>query len=315
MNGRSRTWQALAAAVLALGTGTALGQAAKPVAVVNGEAIPAADLDAVLKRQPPSPTPLSEAQRLQLKREALDFLINEVVMRQFLQRQHTPQAGLKPNSPEVNKQIAELEAGLKKKNSTLAQFLKESGQTEAELRASIAKEIQWEAYVSSRLTDADVQRYYEEYKPFFDKVVVKASHILLRVPEGAKDIDRQVARNKLMALRKDILAGKIDFAEAARKYSECPSKDNGGDLGFFPRKFVVQEPFSRAAFALKPGEISDVVETDYGVHLIKVVDRSPGEPSHFDQIKGEVRRICLMELGMDILAQEHKKAKIEILLP
>jgi peptidyl-prolyl cis-trans isomerase C len=312
MNGRSKLWQGLVAAILAMGAGTAVGQAVKPVAIVNGEAISAAELEAVLKQQPPSPTPLTEAQRLQLRREALDFLINDVLMRQFLQRQLAGKPGLKPNSLEVNKQIEELVGSLKKKGSTLAQYLKESSQTEAELRAGIVKDLQWQAYASSRLTDADVKRYYEEFKPFFDKVVVRASHILIRMPETAKDIDRQVARNKLMALRQDILAGKIDFAAAVKKYSDCSSKERDGDLGFFPRKFVVQEPFARAAFALKPGEISNVVETDYGMHLIKVVDRSPGEPSNFDHIKSEVRRICMMELSMDIVAQEHKKAKIEI---
>ena len=79
--------------------------------------------------------------------------------------------------------------------------------------------------------------------------MVRASHILIRIPQSAKDIERQVARNKLRVLRQDILAGKIDFAEAARKHSQCPSSQDGGNIGYFFRKYTVQEPIAKAAFA------------------------------------------------------------------
>jgi parvulin-like peptidyl-prolyl isomerase len=304
-------WRSLAGvAALSVLTGPAFGQAPKPAAVVNGEPISAAEVDAILKQQPPSPMPLTEAQKREARKEAVDFMINELIMKQFLQRQFAGKSALAPNSPEVTKQLKELVADLAKKKQTLAQFLKDSGQTEAQVRANIVKELQWEAYVRERVSEAELKRYYEEFRPFFDKVVVKASHILVRLPEGAKDADRQMARTKLTALRTDILAGKIDFAEAAKKFSDCPTKANGGEVGFFPRKFVVLEPFAQAAFAMKVGDISGVVETDYGMHLIKVTDRSPGEKSDFEKIKDEVRKIYMMELGMKILAQEHQKAKI-----
>jgi parvulin-like peptidyl-prolyl isomerase len=309
-------WSTLTAvAAFSVLAGQALGQASKPLAVVNGEAITTGEVDAILKQQPPSPTPLTEAQKQQGRKEALDFMINEMVMKQFLQRQFAGRPSIAPNSGEVNKRVAELVADLDKKKSTLQQFLKDSGQTETQLRANIVKEIQWEVFCREHLTDTDLKNYYDAYRPFFDKIVVRASHILFRLGEGAKDIDRQVARNKLLGLRQDIVAGKIDFAEAAKKYSDCPTKVNGGDVGFFPRKFVVLEPFAQAAFALKVGDMSDVVETDYGLHLIKVVDRSPGETSDFTKIKEEVRKIYMMELGMNLLAQERKKAKIQILMP
>jgi parvulin-like peptidyl-prolyl isomerase len=315
MNGRKGQAQGwVATLVIVLTMGTAWGQAVKPVAVVNGQAISEAELDAVLKHVPPSPTPLTEAQRLQMKQEALDMLIRDVIQRQFLEHEFRGKPTLKPNGPEVNKHMAELVTALKQKNLTIEQFLKESGQTEAELRAGMAKELLWQAFLSSRISDEYLKRYYLAYKPFFDKVVVRASHILIRIPQAAKDIERQVARNKLRALRQDIVAGKMDFAEAAKKYSECPSKDNGGDLGYFPRKFVVLEAFAQAAFALNVGQISDVVETDYGVHLIKVVDRKPGEPSDFEKIKNEVRQTCMMELGEQILNQVQKAAKVEVYL-
>jgi parvulin-like peptidyl-prolyl isomerase len=304
-----------AAVVLAALAGTSLGQAAKPLALVNGQPIYRAEVDAILKRQPPSATPLTEAQQKQMQGVALDFLINDMLMKQFLERQRVGKPPLSPHGPEVNKQLAEFDAALKKKNNSLAQFLKETGQTEEDVRASIVKELQWEAYVSEHLKDEDVKRYYDENKVFFDKVMVRASHILIRVPAAAKPAEREAARAKLLALRKEIVAGKIDFAEAAKKYSGCPTAPNGGDLSFFPRKGAVQEPFAKAAYALNKGEVSDVVETDYGLHLIKVTDRMPGEPSTFDKVKDDVRRMCVEEMGQDILVREHKAAKIQINWP
>ena len=113
---------------------------------------------------------------------------------------------------------------------------------------------------------------------------------------------------------KEILAGKIDFAEAAKKHSQCPSKVQGGDVGYFPRKFAVEENFARAAFALKPGEISDVIETDVGFHVIKVVDRKAGQTSTYDRLKEEVREVASEEMRQKLLAQQRRVSKVEIML-
>jgi len=311
MNGRNKTggnWIVLA--LLAGLTGPVFGQQEKPLATVNGQPITRGDVEAILKRQPPSAAPLTEEQQRQTQNAAIDYLIYEAVRKQFLQRAMAGKQPISPYSAAVTKHVKELADGLTKKGQTLAAFLKEAGQSEDELRASIIKEMQWEAYITENLSDGDVQKYYEANKPFFDKVLVRARHILIRVPQSADETERQVAQNRLLELRKQIVSGKLDFAEAAKKYSGCPTKEQGGDLGFFPRKGVVQEPFARSAFALKAGEVSGVVETDYGLHLIKVEERTKGEPSKFEDVKAEVRRFCMMEMGMAILEREHKAAKI-----
>src|SRR5262249_30870083 len=146
--------------------------------------------------------------------------------------------------------VAELEASLKKENKTLQDFFKETGQSEAQLRISIVNMLQWAVFVKQHLTDEDVKKYYDESKDFFDRIAVRASHIVVRVPPTASDTEREAARGKLMALRQEIEAGKIDFAEAAKKHSQCTSAPNGGDIGYFPRKLAVEEPFAKAAFAL-----------------------------------------------------------------
>jgi peptidyl-prolyl cis-trans isomerase C len=283
---------------------------AKPAAVVDGTPITFAEVETVLKQAPPSPTPLTEAQKKQMQAEAVMMLVDDVLMQQFLRK-----TGPKVEPAEVNKKVAELEASLKKENKTLQDFFKETGQSEAQLRISIVNMLQWAAFVKQHLTDDDVKKYYDESKEFFDRIAVRASHIVVRIPPTASDTEREAARGKLLALRQEIEAGKIDFAEAAKKHSQCTSAPNGGDIGYFPRKLAVEEPFARAAFALQVGQMSDVVQTDYGLHLIKVTDRKPGQPSDFNKIKDEVRELCVEEMRMALLSQLRKTAHVEINVP
>src|SRR5262249_4970514 len=146
-------------------------------------------------------------------------------------------------------------------------------------------------------TDAVLKKYWEENKLFFDKVVVRASHILFRLPRTASETEKQAAKNKLLGLRKEIVAGKLDFAEAAKKYSDCPSSKNGGDMGLFPVRFSgIHDVIVRTAFSMRVGEVSDVVTTEFGFHLIKVTERKPGEASVFDKVKEVVYQVAAKEL-------------------
>lgn len=299
--------------VLAAGGTTAAAQSAaapKPAATVNGEIIPLAEVEAILKARGPNPTPIPEGQKRQMQMDALFMLIDDLLLQQFL-RKNLPL----PAPAEVNKRLAELADALKKQGKTLADFYKESNQTEAEVRTSIVNMLQWTEYLRNRITEADIQRYYDDNREFFDQVKVRASHIVFRLPPTANPSERQAAEQKLRALRQEIVSGKLDFAEAARKYSQCQSAANGGDINYFARKWVVDEAFAKAAFALKVGEVSDLVQTDYGLHLIKVTDRQPGQPSDFAKIKEEVRDVLVEELRQEIVSQQRKTADIKIHLP
>jgi peptidyl-prolyl cis-trans isomerase C len=309
----ARRWALLGLASLALWTGTVPAQGlvnavkGKPPAVVNGEVISAADLEGALKQLPPMPVQLTADKRKQIQYEALGLLIEEALMKQFL-RKNAPPA----TEADVTKRLNELIEGLKKQGKTLADFLKEINQTEKGLRDDLAAQVQWRHYANAHVTEADLQNYYKVYKDFFDRVTVRVSHIVLRVPPTAPEADRAKARAKLAELRQQIVAGKLDFAAAAKANSECPSAPEGGDLGMIPRKWMVEESFARAAFALQPGQISDIVQTDYGMHLIKVTERKPGTPSEYAKIKDEVREFYVEDLRQAILAQQRKTAKIEI---
>jgi len=280
------------------------------VAVVNGEPITMADVDAVLKMAGPAPMPLPEAQQKERVKIAVNMLIDNTLMHQFLAKNTAP-----PQPAEVEKKLAEMETALRQQKKTLAEVCAETHMTPAKLREDVADHLRWAAYVREHVTDPTLEQYFKEYKDFFDRVLVRCSHIVIRLAPNASEPDKAQARAKLQAVRADLAANKIDFAEAAKKFSQCPTAEKGGDLGYVPRKSVADDSFARAAFALQPGQVSDVVQTDYGFHLIKVTERKPGQPQEYAKIKEQVRDVYAEELAVRLVGEQHKTAKVEVHLP
>ena len=280
---------------------------AKPVAIVGDVPISAAELEAVLKMSDPVPVHLSERQQTQNRMRALSMLIDGILMRKFLE------ANTQPVAPaEVQRRLSEMELGLRKQDKSLAEFCQETNKTPEQLKADIADHLRWSAYASAQLTDAKLMQFYTDNKDFFDGVTVQASHIVIRIPASAKPSEKDEARKKLEGLQKQLKDDpKIDFDELAKK-----QPDKGGDLGWIPRKWF-DEQFSRAAFSLPKGEVSGVVQTDFGLHLIKVTDRKPGKPSDYAKLREAVREFCAEDMRQTILAQQRKSPtmKVEVNLP
>jgi peptidyl-prolyl cis-trans isomerase C len=292
-----------------------LGLAAeqRPVvaARVNGEVITLAEVDAALKQHSVPLKAPTAAEMRELRAEALTGFIDDLLVRQFL-RDHGP----KIDPAEINQQLAALQNALKAQDKTFAAYLREQDQTEAQLRANMTLLLQLDRYVKQNTTEADLKRFHEANKDYFDKVTVRTSHIVIRLPADAAPAERDKARQKLRGLRADIAAGKIDFAAAAKANSQCPSAPKGGDIGFIERKFQsIDEAYAKTAFGLKVGEISDVVQTEIGLHLIKVTERKAGKPMKFEQVAENVRDAYAEELRVILLNQLRKKAKIEVTLP
>src|SRR3989339_16852 len=120
-----------------------------------------------------------------------------------------------------------------------------------------------------------------------------------------KDID-----DKNKKIKAEVDSGK-DFAEVAKQYSDCPSKDKGGDLSFFKRKGQMVEPFAAAAFALKVGQVSDPVKTPFGYHIIKVTEIKNGTAVKFDDVKQNIKQNLMEEKAQVLIKQLLEKAKIE----
>jgi parvulin-like peptidyl-prolyl isomerase len=295
-------------ALIALLVAPGLAPAAdKVAAVVNGEPVTVADLDAAVAHLPAPAAPPSAVQQRQRRLEMLNLLIDDKLVRQFLR-----QRGPKVEPAEVERQFAALEAGQKRDGKTLDDYFKETGLTAARVTENFRLMLQLAKYVEAQATEERLRAYFEANRDFFDKTAVKASHIVLRVAATAPAAERQQAVERLRAIRADLAARKIDFASAAKAHSQCPSAALGGDVGYVVRKFQVDEAFARAAFSMKVGEVSDVVETEAGYHLIWVTDRKPGKASRYEDAAADVRECFEAELKQNLLAELRKKAKIEI---
>jgi parvulin-like peptidyl-prolyl isomerase len=303
---------ALAGVAAAAGTAGAQTDPKTVVATANGHSVTLGEVDAVISARP-QPANTSEAEMKQLRYEAACVLVDGLLWEQYLQKN-----GPKIDKAEVNKRFAELEGAVKKAGKSMADYYKDTDQTEATVRAGIVSILQWDAIARAKINEAQLKRYYEENRDYFDRVTVHARHIVFRVPASAPDSERQEAREKLLAIRAHLVAGTLDFAEAAKRYSQDTTAEQGGDLGTFPRKFVMPESIARVAFALPVNAVSDVVQSEYGLHLITVVERKgpeAGRAAGFESVKDEVRERCADELRLAVMQQLRQAAKIQFNLP
>lgn len=303
---------ALVGVVFLAGVAAAADPPAAPAvaATVDGDPIPLERVDAVVTAKY-AIGPLTTAQLKRLRTEIVSDLVDDHLLAKFLAK-HAP----KVEPPEVDAQLKAFAADLAKKGKSLAGFLKETNQTEAEVRANWTTTLQLQRYVRQRVTDDQLRKYHAANADYFDRTEVKVRHVVVRVGANAKPADKAAARERLAAVRADVLAGRLSFADAARKYSQCPSARDGGDLGYIVRKdMLADEAFCRAAFALKVGEVSEVVETASGYHLIRADDRKGGTPRAFEACVEDVREAFAEDYRADLVARLRKDARVEVTLP
>lgn len=181
------------------------------------------------------------------------------------------------------------------------------------IRALVDKEVTSKVEIS----DEDAKKFYDENPQYFNRPEeIHAQHILIKLDKDADEKKKTDARKTLLDLKKRAESGE-DFGELAKQYSQGPSGPKGGDLGFFSKGKMVP-PFEMAAFALKPGEISDIVETRFGYHLIKLVERKDAQTASFEDVKPKIvenlRRRKAQEEAVKYVNKLREKAKVEVFI-
>jgi peptidyl-prolyl cis-trans isomerase C len=294
---------------------------ADKAAVVNGSVITKKDLERELSRTTEQllqmGRPVSDDQLSEMKKRMLDNLIAYELL-----YQESKKKGVKVAAATVDEKINEL----KKQYPDEAQFkkmLSGSDLTEADLKSHMKRGIAIEQLVDKEIvqkitvSDKEVKDYYDSNLDRFKQPEqVKASHILIKVDPEADKSEKAKARKQIETIQKKVKKGE-DFGALAKEYSGCPSSTKGGDLGYFGRGQMVK-PFEEAAFALKPGEVSDIVETRFGYHLIKVTDKKPPTTVPFEEVKegisGHLKQQQVREKVLAYVEQLRGKAKVEIFL-
>ncbi len=279
--------------------------AVKTVATVGDRKITSTELDDMVRSQVQG-RPVPPEMMSKLRSHILQSMIDNILVIQFVAAK-----GVKAKPADIEAMIANIKKQLADAGVELATVLKARGLTEETMREQIASEMAVEEYLKSAVTDEQTQAYFKEHKKEFDGTQVKASHILLEYGPDSPAEEKKAANDKIAAIRKQIVEG-ADFAEAAKQHSACPSKAEGGDLGFFARHGQMVEPFAAAAFGLEPGGISQPVETQFGVHLIKTTEVKPGEKK-FEDAKNAVLSDLYQEVLEKAVQEQRKVSKVEIL--
>jgi len=204
----------------------------------------------------------------------------------------------------------------------IEQYGRSFDQVKQQVRRGLGYQKLMEAQLADKInvTEEDAKKYYSENQQNFQTPEqVRASHILIEPKTTEPNVDpnqaKAQAKAKAQNLLQQIKAG-ADFAELAKAHSSCPSSAKGGDLGFFSRGDMV-EPFEKAAFSLEPGQISDVVETQFGYHIIKVTDHKSAGITTFEQAKETIINQLTQKKQFELAREfvESLKAKAKIVYP
>jgi peptidyl-prolyl cis-trans isomerase C len=285
------------------------------LARVNGQPVTKVDFDRLIKNME-GRGGIPAERRDEVLRGALDQLITysvlkqEAVTRKFVVSDTDVDAQVASMQKQFPTQ-AEFDKALSARNTTVEQL-----KSDARVDMAINKMMEAEVANATPATDADAQDFYAKNPDKFQQPEsVRASHILL-LTKDKDEAAKKAARTKIDELLKRAKAGE-DFAALAKENSADGSAAQGGDLGFFPQGQMVPA-FDQAAFALKPGEISDVVTTEFGYHIIKLTEKKEASTIPLEQVKPRVIEYLSNQKKQErvnsFIDEAKKRAKIEVLV-
>lgn len=288
------------------------------LARVNGEAIEKWEFDNAVKgveARAGGPVPVEK------RDEVLRGVLDQLVAFHLLAQESRARKLDVPDT-DVDSQIGQIRAGFPNEDA-FAKGLAQQGMTLDQLKAqtrtrmAVAKVIESEVASKVSVQDAEVDAFYKQNTDRFKQdESVHASHILIGLPQNATAVQKAAARASAQAALKKIRGG-ADFAEVAKAASNDSSAQNGGDLGFVPRGQTVPA-FEEAAFALKPGAVSGVVETQFGFHIIKVHEKRAARTAPFTEVSGQIKEFLTQgqrEKQLEQFIEATKaKSKIELLV-
>ncbi|MHC4673877.1 MAG: peptidylprolyl isomerase [Planctomycetota bacterium] len=299
---------------------------------VNDSNIMESDIDARLGKQPKK-SPRMDSKRYQQmqqrrRQQTIDRLINEQLVKAELAKHK-----ITITNADMEAKIDQLINNVLEQNSwTLEQFkqmlqqrqnmtlekLKKNTMTDPTITRMVQQEKLTNAIYHEKLkiSEEEISEYYQKNleKLYKKSDMVKASHILIDTRKTKTDEEKAEARKKAEGILADAKKEGADFAALAKQHSSCPSKQRGGELDPFPRKGKMVEPFAAAAFALKVGEISDIVETRFGYHIIKVTEKKKAKTIPLAEAKNSISK-TLSQNKIQTLMKDHmdklmKSAKI-----
>lgn len=243
-----------------------------------------------------------------IRQEIIDQLITDILLEEFIDKQ-----GLIVTPEEIEREVVQIRNNISgsQKNAfqSLEQILVSIGSNINEFKKSVKYSIALEKYFRNKFDDKTLKNYFKENKDIFDGGSVKVSHILIDTRNMKTQEEISHALEQIKNIKNEIDRGAA-FDEIAKKYSNCPSAQNGGNLGFIQRKSTFAKSFLDTAFSLKVDQVSEPVQTEYGYHLIKVTEKKEGTNIQFEDVREKVRIEMLDAEILKLLDRLRKEAKI-----
>ncbi|MBN1363926.1 MAG: peptidylprolyl isomerase [Syntrophaceae bacterium] len=247
-----------------------------------------------------------------LRKQLIDLFITRTLLSDEIEKRK-----IEATNEDVKMAMDQIKIGLPP-NKKIDDFLKENKITQQDiiLAVKIDKLRNMEAGQKIKPTQKEINKFYNDNreKLFEEPETVRVRHIL--VAEGKDESDKIKAekKEKIENLRKQLLKGG-DFAELARENSDCPSKEAGGDLNYIKRGQMAKE-FEKAAFSQKKNVIGPVIKTEFGYHIVQVLDHKLAKKVTLDEAKGKIsvylEQQKKIEVFKDILKKLREKAKITV---
>jgi peptidyl-prolyl cis-trans isomerase C len=272
---------------------------------------------AVRKIEQRAGQPVPVEQRDQIYRRILDQLIDVRLLEQEAKARAITVA-----DTDVDQRIGQIKQQFK----TEEEFTKELAgrkmtidelKTDLKKEMTVQKTLEAEILPKVAVTQADLEAFYKENPDQFkQQETIRASHILISVDSKATDLQKKEARALADGIQKRAKGGE-DFAALAKQYSKDSSAQSGGDLNYFPKGQMVPA-FEAAAFALQPNQISEVVETPFGFHIIKLTDRKPESTVPLAQVSEKLSAFLKQrkqqEAASQFVSSLRSKYKVEVLI-
>ena len=295
-------WLSVLFAVVLLPMSSLFGadEAARVVAKVNGKAITAGDVEfaAVTQQVKPEDRDAREAQ-------LIERLIERQLVREFLAKRK-----IQAPADDVQFQIQHAESVLKKLGEDPEAFLAKLGYTSERLKQELGLPLAWQVYVRQTVTTPQIREFFEQHRAEFDGTQLRARQVFLKRDASATEVNPAGLVARLKELREQIVLGKLTFPNAAKQFSQAPSREEGGDVGRFGYRGKLPAPVAQAAFALKVNDISEPIISTFGVHLIQVTERHPGDLS-LEDVRPQIVECLADQLWQTTIARERATAKIE----
>lgn len=240
-----------------------------PLVTVDSVVITSNDVE-LLRSQRGLPADLSSTQRADL----VEQLIDRQLMRQFLKSRK-----IAVDEELLAQQVQEIEERIRKSGQDPEALLPKLGFGPEQLRDQARLSLAWEQHVLQTVTDDQMKAYFDEHRPELDGTRVRIRQIF-RAAKSDAEATKTIAL--LEDIQQKIATNRIKFAAAAAEYSQAPSKDQGGDIGWVGARGRVPDVVYLAALKVRVGDVADPIRSEYGVHLIQVTERQPGQLSRED---------------------------------